>query len=76
MTDKKIMHLETIAPQPRKIVEVPVVNGFIDETEREAFLIKCNEGFAALRADPIAWAEELEELEFWDTTLEDGLSDE
>jgi len=42
----------------------------------EAFLVGLADDFAALRADPIAWAEELAEREAWDMTLSDGISDE
>jgi hypothetical protein len=43
---------------------------------RQLFLQKSNEAFAALRADPKAWEEELEERREWDGTLGDGLEPE
>ncbi len=43
---------------------------------RQRFLNAANVEFARLRADPVAWAEELEERRLWDTTLLDGLEDD
>lgn len=48
----------------------------VEEYRRQRFLEDLNAGFAALRNDPEAWREELEEREEWDRTLTDGLSDE
>ena len=39
----------------------------------ERWLEGLNEEFARLRADPQAWAEELEERRAWDVTLVDGI---
>lgn len=36
---------------------------------------RANEGYAALRADPQAWAAVVEERAAWDATLADGLTD-
>jgi hypothetical protein len=41
--------------------------------QRKLFFDQLNAGYAALRADPEAWAEELEERKLWDSTLMDGL---
>ena len=40
---------------------------------RRYFLEKTNRQYAALKKDPQAWKEELEERELWDATLLDGL---
>jgi formate dehydrogenase maturation protein FdhE len=48
----------------------------LEKQRREEFLRKANDAFAALRADPAAWAEELRERELWENTLADGLKDE
>jgi hypothetical protein len=37
------------------------------------FWVAVNAGYAALRADPAAWAEEEAERSVWETTLLDGL---
>jgi hypothetical protein len=53
-----------------------VLERAVDEYERRVFLEECNAAFAALRADPKAWAEELAERRIWDQTLMDGLKDD
>jgi len=45
-------------------------------SERKRILEAANAGFTALRNNPSAWAEELEERHAWDSTLSDGLTDE
>jgi hypothetical protein len=40
---------------------------------RQQFLAEANAAFAALRADPDAWAEEQLERELWEQANEDGL---
>ena len=40
---------------------------------RERFLEEANRGFAALRSNPEAWAEEEKERKVWDITLSDSL---
>jgi hypothetical protein len=44
--------------------------------EHEEFVKGLAADFAALRADPEAWAEELAERALWDNTNADGLEDE
>lgn len=48
----------------------------VEEYRRQRFLEDLNAGFAALRNDPDAWKEVLDEREEWEHTLSDGLSDE
>jgi hypothetical protein len=43
---------------------------------REVFLEQMSAGFAALRADPKAWAQEQAERALWDDASADGLEDE
>ena len=45
----------------------------IEEYRRKCFLEAANAEYAALRADPEAWAEFQSELALWDSTLMDGL---
>jgi predicted transcriptional regulator len=47
----------------------------IDAYYREQFLADVNRAYAALRADPKAWAQELAEREAMEGTLADGLED-
>lgn len=53
-----------------------VLDEAISEYERRVFLEECNASYARLRADPVAWQEELDERALWDCTLMDGLRDE
>lgn len=53
-----------------------VLERAIERYRREVFLQRVNDGFARLRADPVAWQEELAEREEWDVTLGDGLEDD
>jgi hypothetical protein len=46
------------------------------ELRRKRLLEGANEGYATLRNDPEAWAEELAERAAWDSTLSDDLEDE
>lgn len=48
----------------------------VEELRRKRFFEETNRAFAALKADPKAWAEELEERKAWETTLGDGQGDE
>lgn len=47
----------------------------IDAYYRQQFLENVNRAYAALRADPKAWAEELAERRALEGTLSDGLED-
>jgi hypothetical protein len=53
------------------------VNEALDQAVREQYDRKfwdvVNAGYAALRADPAAWAEVEAERKLWDNTLPDGL---
>ena len=48
----------------------------VEEDRRRRLLERTNEAYAALRADPEAWAEFQAEVAEWDATLADGLEDE
>jgi hypothetical protein len=50
-----------------------VLDKALDAYRRKLFFDQLNAGYAALRADPQAWAEELEERKLWDAALMDGL---
>ncbi len=53
-----------------------VVAKAVEAYRRRLFLEAANADYARLRADPQAWAEELEERRLWDSTLLDGLEDD
>lgn len=48
----------------------------VERFRREHFLEMGNLEYERLRADSVAWAEELEERRLWDNTLMDGLEDD
>ncbi len=53
-----------------------MVHKAVWEYRRRQILLQGNAAYAALQADPTAWAEELEERQAWETTLSDGLDRE
>ena len=53
-----------------------ILDEAIEARRREQFLREANDAYAALRADPEKWAEEVEERKLWDATLNDGLEEE
>lgn len=50
-----------------------VLDKALDAYRRKVFFEQLNAGYAALRADPEAWAELEAERKLWDATLMDGL---
>jgi hypothetical protein len=50
-----------------------ILDKAIEMYRRQWFLEQMNKGFAALKANPDAWREELAERAEWDVTLKDGL---
>lgn len=47
----------------------------IEDYRDKLFFEAVNRGYAALKASPEAWKQELEERRAWDTTLGDGLEE-
>jgi len=62
-------------PANRPLVLRPLA-AMLDRAWGWWFIYQLNAGYARLRRDPAAWAEELEEQRLWDRTLMDGLEDE
>ena len=48
-------------------------NKLLSQSEQDQFLDAANAAYAALKNDPVAWQEELEERALWDRTLGDGI---
>jgi len=48
----------------------------VEAYEAEQYIAELNAGYAELRKNPEAWAEELAEEALWDRTLMDGLEAE
>ncbi len=53
-----------------------VITLAVENLRRQRLLDEANVGFAALRQDPSAWAQEQEERDLWDETSGDGLEDD
>jgi len=53
-----------------------VLEKALDAYRRKLFFEQFNAGYAALRAEPEAWAELESERKLWDATLMDGLDPE
>ncbi len=52
-----------------------VVQCLVEREEERRYWAQFDADFAALRADPDAWAEEMHERSLWDNTLADGLEE-
>jgi predicted transcriptional regulator len=52
-----------------------VLERAVENYRREQFFAELNAAYERLRADPVAWEEELAERALWETTLADGLDD-
>ena len=52
-----------------------VLERAVENYRRKQFYAEFNAAFERLKADPVAWEEELAERAEWDTTLADGLDD-
>jgi hypothetical protein len=53
-----------------------IVARAVERMRRERLLDAMNAGYAALKASPDRWAEELEERQVWDNAAADGLANE
>jgi bifunctional DNA-binding transcriptional regulator/antitoxin component of YhaV-PrlF toxin-antitoxin module len=64
-----------VIAEPREdgVLLRPAIAQPLDDEFRERLLREADEAYAALRADPEAWKEELAERALWERTLMDGL---
>jgi hypothetical protein len=53
-----------------------IIHEALANYHREHLLDQVNAAFGKLKADPLAWQQELEERQSWDHTLGDGLTRE
>ncbi len=72
LSEKSALALQAISAQTGEPVAV-VLEKAIEHYRRQAFLDAANASYAALRADPEAWEEELAERRALAGTLMDGL---
>ncbi|MCX6024279.1 MAG: hypothetical protein NTZ05_21630, partial [Chloroflexi bacterium] len=75
VSEETHQQLKTLASETGKPMQ-DLLAAAVDAYRRKVFMDQVNAGYAALRADPEAWKEELEERALWDTTLMDGLKDD
>ena len=66
--------LQKLSAQTGKKMQ-EILNEAVELYRRQLFLERANAAFAALRADPKAWADEEEERAAWEATLSDGMKD-
>jgi hypothetical protein len=59
----------------REISMVEAVDVLTTEWEKQQFFQSLNESYAALKANPDVWQEELEERRLWDQALTDDLNE-
>ncbi|MGA9381247.1 MAG: hypothetical protein WBV73_21020 [Phormidium sp.] len=64
--------LQEMAARSGESIQV-ILDKAIEQYRRQKFLEEANNAYAALRNNPEAWANEIEEREAWDVTLTDGL---
>ena len=60
----------------KSISKSEAITRAVELLQRELFFEELNAGFAALRADSDAWAEEKRDRDAWDATSADGLADQ
>ncbi|MDQ3539377.1 MAG: ribbon-helix-helix protein, CopG family [Chloroflexota bacterium] len=53
-----------------------VIEDAVAKYEKDKFWKEMHEGFARLRADPVAWKEYQDDAAVWDTMSSDGLENE
>ncbi len=63
-------------PRAKHIPLTEALARAVELYRHEVFLEAMSAGYAALRADPKAWAEEQAERAAWETTSADGLQNE
>jgi predicted transcriptional regulator len=75
ISEKSHRVLKELAEQTGQTM-MEVLDKALDAYRRQVFLDAVIAGYAALRADPEAWAEHLAERKLWEATLMDGLDPE
>jgi hypothetical protein len=75
ISEKSYTMLQELVEQTGQTMR-EVLEKALQDYERKVFFEQLNAGYAALRADPEAWAEHLAERKLWDNTLMDGLDPE
>ena len=71
----KTHRILTLLAQSQQESITDLVDAAVEIYRRQRLLHETNAAYAALRADPAAWAEEQEERAIWDGTVGDGLTE-
>jgi hypothetical protein len=72
VTDSTRDLLHAISQQTGKTIP-EILDKAVEEYRRKIFFEGLDQDYAALKADPEAWAQELEERKLFENTLMDGL---
>jgi hypothetical protein len=75
INEKTMVALDKMAEQSG-LSRQKILNNALDALFVEMFMKEAKRAYEALQNDPVAWAEEQEELASWDVALSDGLEDE
>jgi predicted transcriptional regulator len=75
VSDDTLSKLHEIANWSNSTIDDVLLTS-IEEYYRKEFFAECDRGYERLRADPVAWQEELEERDLWDNAIGDGLEDD
>jgi predicted transcriptional regulator len=71
-THNRLRELAVQTGQPMQTI----LEQAVEDYRRRCFFDELSRAFAALRGDPQAWAQELEERSAWEVTIADGLDRE
>ena len=74
-SEQSVRTLHQLAEQTGQTMQA-ILDRAVEEYARQQFFHNLHDAFARVRADPVAWEEELEERRAWDVTLHDDLKDE
>lgn len=67
--------LRTLSTREGKPMQ-DILDEAVEHYRRRLFLEGLSNDFRLLASDPAAWAEHQEEMELWDSTIEDGIDNE
>ncbi len=75
VSDEAYSRLNSIA-RVAGISKQEVLDSALEKWEKDMLLKQANVAYDAMRKNKQEWEEEQEELQLWDTALDDGLQDE
>lgn len=75
ISDKTHQHVQELAKREGQSMQ-SIIDAAIENYRRQCLMEEANRQYAALRADPVAWQEELQERALWEGTLLDDMEEE